>query len=324
VAPAVGHAVVPSQNQEEQNAVGSWDKLIDGMRYFKNFSDFDERKIKNNSNKSNKIKRQKHYLLINLIQMHPPCLPVNAISLTMGMVFLWALPTMNVVNLLPWQDWLALVCFFGLWIGYAWFAKFWGHRQRSLLLTTNMYRTRWMIQTTSRDPRMLDGIITQNLSHTPSFFSSTTLLIIGGLMAALSTTDKAAELVKDMPFAQATSIQVLELKMLLLLAIFTYAFFRFTWCMRQYTFLALVIGAMPHQKHFEDHPEERDPWVQRAANLVGLAAETFNDGLRAYYFSFAMLAWFLSPVVMVLVTLLVVAVLYSREFRSDVLKILRD
>jgi uncharacterized membrane protein len=119
-------------------------------------------------------------------------------------------------------------------------------------------------------------------------------------------------------------VQILEIKMLILLSIFVYAFFRFTWSMRQYTFLALVIGAMPSPEHFEAHPQEREPWVKRAADLVGLAAETFNDGLRAYYFSFAMLGWFLSPLAMILVALLVVAVLYNREFRSDVLKILRD
>ena len=64
--------------------------------------------------------------------------------------------------------------------------------------------------------------------------------------------------------------------------------------------------------------------MQRAAALVGSAAETFNDGLRAYYFSFAALAWFFSPLAMVLATLVVVGILYSREFRSEVLGILRD
>ena len=58
--------------------------------------------------------------------------------------------------------------------------------------------------------------------------------------------------------------------------------------------------------------------------MVGAAAETFNDGLRAYYFSFAALAWFISPLAMVLATVIVVVILYSREFRSEVLGILRD
>jgi hypothetical protein len=46
----------------------------------------------------------------------------------------------KVLALLPLIDWLALVAFFALWIGYAWFAKFWGIRQRSLIATTNRYR----------------------------------------------------------------------------------------------------------------------------------------------------------------------------------------
>jgi len=58
--------------------------------------------------------------------------------------------------------------------------------------------------------------------------------------------------------------------------------------------------------------------------MTGLAAETFNDGLRAYYFSFAAMGWFFSPLFFVLTTLLIVAILYNREFHSDVLKVFDD
>ena len=231
---------------------------------------------------------------------------------------------MNILDLLPWRDWLALASFFALWTGYALFARQGARSERTLLAATNRYRARWMVQATARDPRMLDGLITQNLSHTPSFFSSTTILIIGGLLAVLGTTDKAAGLVQDMPFAQATSLQVLELKLLVMIGIFVYAFFRFSWSMRLYTFVALMIGAMPTPEAFEADPTQRQPYVERAATLVGTAAETFNDGLRAYYFSFAALAWFFSPVAMMVATVMVVAVLYSREFHSHVLAVLKD
>lgn len=231
---------------------------------------------------------------------------------------------MNTLDLLPWKDWLALASFFALWVGYALFARKGARSNRTLLAATNRYRARWMLQATYRDPRMLDGLITQNLSHTPSFFCSTTILIIGGLLAVLGTTDKAAGLVQDMPFAQSTSLQILELKLVVLTGIFVYAFFRFSWSMRLYTFVALVIGAMPPPEQFETDPAQREPYVERAATLVGAAAETFNDGLRAYYFSFAALAWLFSPVAMMGATVLVVAVLYTREFHSEVLNILRD
>lgn len=231
---------------------------------------------------------------------------------------------MHIFDLLPWADWLALLAFVTLWVGYAWFARAWSRKRPSLLATTNRYRRYWMMQASQREPRMLDGIITQSLSQTPSFFSSTAILIVGGLFAVLGTTEKATELMSEIPFAQATSLVVFEFKVLVLVAIFVYAFFRFSWCMRQYTFLALVIGAMPPPADFDSGKFDRTIYVDRAAAMVGAAAESFNDGLRAYYFSFAALAWFISPLAMVLATGLVVLILYSREFRSEVLAILKD
>ncbi len=231
---------------------------------------------------------------------------------------------MKILSLLPWADWLALAAFFALWVGYAWFASVWGQRRPSLLATTNRYRAYWLLQATARDPRMLDGLITQSLSQTPAFFSSTSILVIGGLFAVLGTTEKATELMGEIPFAQTTSLAVFEFKVLVLISIFVYAFFRFSWCMRQYTFVALVIGALPPPEAFESGQFNREVHAKRAAHMVGAAAETFNDGLRAYYLSFAALAWFISPMAMVLSTGAVVLILYSREFRSEVLGILKD
>ena len=231
---------------------------------------------------------------------------------------------MKFISIIPWADWLALACFIALWTGYAWFARVWGAKKGSLIHTTNRYRGYWMRQAAMRDPRMLDGLITQTLSNTPAFFSSTSILVIGGLFALLGTTDKAAELMSEIPFAQTTTLVVFEFKVLVLVGVFVYAFFRFSWCMRQYTFVALVIGAMPPPQDFVSGKFDERHYAERAAAMVGAAAETFNDGLRAYYFSFAAIAWFFSPLAMVVATLLVAAILYTREFRSEVLKILRD
>jgi uncharacterized membrane protein len=231
---------------------------------------------------------------------------------------------MNVLTLLPWYDWLAVLWFFGAWAGYAWFAKHWGGQRPSLLATTNRYRRYWMLQATSRDPRVLDGIITQSLSSSPSFFASATIIIMGGLLALLGTTDKAAEFVREIPFAARTSMLVFELKVLVLLGIFVNAFFRFTWSMRQYTFGALVLGSMPPPEDFAAGKFEREHFADRAGKLLGMAAETFNDGIRAYYFSFAAIAWIFSPLIFAVATAIVVGVLYNREFHSEVLHVLRD
>ena len=231
---------------------------------------------------------------------------------------------MELIALLPWMDWLALLVFFGAWLGYAWYAQRGHQGGTTLLARTNRYRHYWLLQATSRDPRMLDGIITQALSATPSFFSSTTIIIIGGLFALLGVTDRANALVGEMPFSQPTPVMVFDLKVLLLVGIFIYAFFRFSWSMRVHTFVSLAIGAMPPASDFEEGKFDRKLHARRASQLVGLAAEALNSGLRAYYMSFAVIGWFFSSTVFMVATLLVVGVLYRREFQSDVLDVLTD
>ena len=151
---------------------------------------------------------------------------------------------MRFFEFLPIIDWVALLVFFGSWAGYAWYAGR-GHADGTTLLhRTNLYRRYWLMQATYRDPRMLDGLITQNLSATPAFFSSTTIIIIGGLLAVMGASDRVNELVVGIPFAKGTSVEVFDVKLLLLIAIFVYAFFRFSWSMRLYTFVALAIGSL--------------------------------------------------------------------------------
>jgi uncharacterized membrane protein len=230
---------------------------------------------------------------------------------------------LKIITLLPWTDWLALGWFFVGWVAYAVFARRRGQAEGSLLATTNDYRRLWMLQTTGRDVRVIDGIVIQSLSTSPSFFASTTILIIGGLLALLGTSDKATELVREIPFAARTSTLVFDLKLLLLTAVFVYAFFRFTWSLRQYTFGALMVASAPDHRIFESGEASREEFANRAGRVVGLAAETFNDGLRAYYMSFAVIGWFFSPLWFALGTAAVIYVLFQREFRSEVLEVLK-
>jgi len=224
---------------------------------------------------------------------------------------------------LPLPDLLALLLFFGAWVGYAHWARQLSLRQPSILAITNRWRRAWMLQTTQRDNRIVDAAIVQNLSASPAFFASTSILIIGGLLAALASTDKVSGLVREIPFAARTSLLVFDLKLSLLTAIFVFAFFRFTWSIRQYSFGAILVGAAPEAAQFAEDAQ-RQSFADHAGRLMGMAAETFNDGLRAYYLSFAAVAWFVSPYAFMAATAFVVLVLYRREFHSDVLGALRE
>jgi uncharacterized membrane protein len=230
---------------------------------------------------------------------------------------------LNAFSTLPWPDWLALALFFAGWVGYAHFAKRRSALRPSILVTTNQWRRRWMLQATFRDNRIVDSAVTQSMSASPTFFASTSILIIGGLLASLGATEKASELVRELPFAARTSVLVFDLKLGLLAAIFVNAFFGFTWSIRQYSFGAIMIGAAPEARDFVDDAQ-RQVFADRAGRIMGLAAETFNQGLRAYYLSFAAVAWFFSPWAFMGATALVIWVLYRREFHSEVLVALRE
>lgn len=231
---------------------------------------------------------------------------------------------LKALELLPWTDWAAVFVLFLGWWGYASFARRRSSTRPSVLATTNRIRRQWMLQATYREVRVVDGVVIQNLSTSPSFFASTTILIIGGLLAVLGTTEKASELVREIPFAARTSVLVFDLKVVLLLVIFTHAFFRFTWSMRQYTFGALMVASAPEPREFERGEASREEFSQRAGRIVGMAAETFNDGLRAYYMAFAVIAWFFSPLWFAIATAGVIYILYQREFHSEVLAVLKS
>ncbi len=232
-------------------------------------------------------------------------------------------PLLKPLLLLPWPDWLALALFFAGWVGYATWAKRRAQVRPAILATTNQWRRRWMLQATYRENRIVDSAVTQSLSASPSFFASTSILIIGGLLASLGATEKASELVRELPFAARTSVLVFDLKLALLAAIFVHAFFRFTWSLRQYSFGAIMVGAAPEARQFASDAQ-RELFADRAGRVMGLAAETFNDGLRAYYLSFAAVAWFFSAWAFMAATVMVLWVLYRREFHSEVLFALRE
>ena len=222
-------------------------------------------------------------------------------------------------RLLPWPDWAALAGFFGGWVGYAFFATRRGLRRPSFLVSSNRVRRQWMLQTTYREVRVLDGVVVQQMSSTAAFFASTTILIIGALLAVLGATEKASDLVREIPFAVRTSLLVFDFKVMVLAAVFVYAFFRFTWSIRQYSVGVLMVAAAPESDAVLDEAQ-RQSFADRAGRVMGLAAESFNDGLRAYYMSFAAMAWFFSPWAMFVVTAGVLLVLYRREFHSEVLR----
>jgi len=220
---------------------------------------------------------------------------------------------------LPWRDLLALAWLGLLWTAYVWYTDHYDAPRPTLRRQTEKFIREWTVRMVERDNRMVDVNIMRNLSRSSQFFASTTMLILGALVALMGYAEKAAGVIAELPFAHHVSERVWELKILLLVLIFVYAFFKFSWSIRQFGLCLILVGATnkppPDAEQYATH-------IDRITTIVSFANGNFNNGLRAYYFGVAALSWFVHPVLMMAVTVGVLYVLHQREFRSRTLHVL--
>jgi len=217
-------------------------------------------------------------------------------------------------------DLLALVWFVLLWGGYTYYADRLKGEGRTLLTVMRKHREAWMVRMLSRENRMTDANILSAIMRSVGLFSTTTLFILAGLLAILGAVDKAQMLLQDLPFIEAATRIQWEFKVLLLLMIFIYAFFKFAWSLRQFNYALVLVGAAPPVVEAET-PAALE-FAHGTARVISGAVLNFNRGVRAYNFGLAALSWFLHPALFALVTVWVVAVLYRREFLSHTLTLL--
>jgi len=223
---------------------------------------------------------------------------------------------------LTWIDVFAVLFFAGGWVSYAVFAGWYGHRVPSLHNSMDRFRREWMVQMIARDNRMVDVNVMRTTTRSSQFFASTTMLILGALLASMGYVQQAQDLVSGLPFTIKASARLLEIKMFVLVLIFTYAFFKFSWGIRQLNFTSILVAAAPKQP--KDNPEQYAAYINRIARITSYAGSNFNHGLRSYYFALAALGWFLHPWLMIVATAWVIHILYYREFRSKTLQALID
>jgi len=212
------------------------------------------------------------------------------------------------------SDYAALGWFCAAWAGFTYFADHSPWSRQCVGSVMDRHRLRWMREMMGREMRIVDTQVQQSVQNGIAFFASTSMLVLGGLIAALGATQPATSVFRDLPFVMATTPAVLEVKILLMIVIFVYAFFKFARAFRLASFFVMMIGAAPSKPT----PAQAD-YAEAVARVGSLAAQHMTLGLRAYFFALAGLGWFVHPAVFVFTTTWVLLVVYRREFRSRAL-----
>jgi uncharacterized membrane protein len=218
-------------------------------------------------------------------------------------------------------DIVAVAIFFGVWFVYQ--MCFDGRRRRPTSINAQMVglRREWMRRLLVRDNRVVDSTLVGHTIHSAAFFASTTMLVLAGLIGVLGSADQVYAAVKNITVLLGGGQRLFEWKLVLLIGIFMYAFFKFTWALRQFNYFCAVIGSAPDAR---TDPVDADACADRMTAVLSHAVGELNSGVRAYYFAFAAFGWFIHPLAFIAATLLMVVILARRQLTSPTAHAIRE
>ncbi len=207
-------------------------------------------------------------------------------------------------------DTTALVLLLAVWFGTGWLAEHPPAWRPSVGLLMQDYRRRWMVEFLTRQPRIFDASVIDNLRQGTAFFASTSVIAIGGGVAMLSNASMLQGLAQELTIgAEVTQIRI---KMLVVLGYLANALLKFIWSNRLFGYCAIMMAAVPNDP-VEPLAHAR---AQRAAEVNITAAKSFDRGLHSIYFALAALVWLVGPKALIVAVAVTAAVLMRREFAS--------
>jgi len=223
-------------------------------------------------------------------------------------------------------DGVAVLLFFIVWVGHFYVVNTSRFRVNTINHTMAAQRERWMLNVVTRGDSPIDAILQNGLQQGVLFFASTTVLLLGGLVAGLGAADTGVAMLAEISVSTTNTSFQWDVKVLLIVFIFVFAFFKFAWSYRLYNYILILIGGAPtvSNTNSEELTEEYlTNYAKKLARLHALAAKHFTTGLNSYFFALAAFAWMINAWLFIVATIWISLVLYRRAFRSEFLKIVK-
>lgn len=212
---------------------------------------------------------------------------------------------------LTWADWGLVGTYLLVWVCLSWWIEHPSAKRPSVSVLMSEYRREWMRVMVTRDPRILDSQLLTSLRQGTSFFASTCLLAMGGLLALIGNVEPLHGVTQGIVNLESSTV-VLQTKLLLVLFFLSNGFLKFVWSNRVFGYCGVLMGAVPN------NPEDPQayPMAAKSAELNIRAALNFNRGLRSMYFALGSLAWLAGPLALAGAIVLTTWLVWSREFAS--------
>ena len=226
-------------------------------------------------------------------------------------------------------DIVSFFWFLACWVGYSLFARKQAKKRNSLSSVLYRYRKEWVLKLSKSGMSEVDSDLLGSLERQVSFMASTSLLILASLVTVLSAASEGFMDMSSLQFVDDVSLEIVQMKLLLMIFIFVYGFFTFSWALRQYGFCFILFGSSFNTvRYYKDNDKYQAQTVPRdfkaVAKVLDRAAHSYNYGIRAYYFAMAALVWFINDWFFMAACAVVIFVLYRREFMSSSLQAMVD
>lgn len=211
-------------------------------------------------------------------------------------------------------DYIAFLYFLFCWFGFSillGLGKF--IKKRSLTDAMDEHRRGWFLTAQKRELRMVDTGIVSGLQNGVGFFASSTIIAIGGCLAALGSADKVTMVFAEIPITETPDVLIIEAKLAGLIVVLGYTFFKFGWSYRLFNYCGILLGAMPMR---EEKDANIEVYAKQAGEMNVLAGRHFNAGQRGIFFAVGYLGCFVNAETLIITTTLILLVLIRRQYFS--------
>ena len=208
------------------------------------------------------------------------------------------------------HDLAALALTLVLWLGIGWLIEHPPAGRISVSKLMERYRHDWMAEFVTRQPRIFDATMIDNLRQSVAFFVSASMIAIGGGIAMIGNPAMLLAIARDLTLPAETA--GLQLRVALVVAFLANALLKFIWAHRLFGYCAILMAAVPNDPA---HPEARHRAAQ-AADINITAAKSFNRGLRSIYFALGSLGWMVGPLGLTVGAVVISVTLVRRDFAS--------
>ena len=208
-------------------------------------------------------------------------------------------------------DSLALALLIALWLLVGRLIEHPPARRPSVSVIMQRFRKDWLQEFITRDPRIFDIALIESLRQSTAFFTSASMIAIGGGVAVIGNSATLQGLAADLTIPQAGDL--IRLKFVVVIVFLSNALLKFIWSHRLFSYCGILMGAVPNDPAAATAPLR----AAQAAEVNITAARNFNRGLRSIYTALGTLGWLLGPLGLLAGTVLTQGLLIRREFASQ-------